>query len=317
MTSENSSKVPHSARFAILMACYNGEKFIAAQLESIRMQTVARINVWASDDRSSDETVRILQDWGEHWDKGRIEVLNGPRKGSAENFRSLIVNDAIDAEYYAFADQDDIWDADKLEKAQIWFNSRRNSGPAIYCSRTRIVDVDGAFRGLSLLFRKPPAFRNAIIQNIAGGNTMVLNRAARDLIAAASRRTGFEFHDWWSYMVVTGAGGEVFCSSEPLVSYRQHGGNLVGNNNSWKDRLARIRLMLAGGYRHQNQGNILALEQCADLLNASAHKTTAQFKQCREAGFFGRLAAFWRSGIYRQTARGQAGLVMAVILKRL
>ena len=85
---------------------------------------------------------------------------------------------------------------------------------------------------MSPLFRRPPSFRNALVQSLAGGNTMVLNRPARDLVALASRRARFVSHDWWAYLLVTGAGGAVHYSAKPLVRYRQHAHNLVGANTS-------------------------------------------------------------------------------------
>ena len=104
--------------------------------------------------------------------------------------------------------------------------------PLLFCSRTLTITESGTPVGMSPLFRRTPSFRNALVQSLAGGNTMVLNRAARDIVALASRRARFVSHDWWAYLLVTGAGGVVHYSAKPLVRYRQHAQNLVGANTS-------------------------------------------------------------------------------------
>src|SRR5690606_26251104 len=100
----------------------------------------------------------------------------GPGRGFSENFRSLIKRPAETA-FLAYADQDDVWKPDKLSAA-IARIEQAGPGPVLYCSRTELIDQDGAPLGMSPLFSRPPDVRNAILQSIAGGNTMVMNRAA-------------------------------------------------------------------------------------------------------------------------------------------
>ena len=102
------------------------------------------------------------------------------------------------------------------------FRSSADDVPALFCSRTRIITAEGEPAGFSPLFSKKPSFRNAIVQSIAGGNTMVMNRAARDIMLEASRRTGFVSHDWWCYLILTGVGGIVHYSPTAKIGYRQH-----------------------------------------------------------------------------------------------
>lgn len=302
---------------AVLVAVFNGEAFLEEQLDTLARQSVPRVDIWASDDGSSDASPATLERVARRWSKGSFHILNGPGQGFAENFRSLLTNPAIEADYFAYCDQDDLWDADKLARARAWLDQGDVSEPRLFGGRTRIVDAHGAVSGLSPLFRKAPSFRNALVQSIAGGNTMVFNRAAHDLMATAARRAPFVTHDWWAYQIVTATGGTCRYDPEPATSYRQHGQNQIGENDSWAARLKRVRAMLDGTMVGWNARNIAALEACGEFLTPEAIEILAHFRTMRTGNLVLRLAALARSGIYRQTALGQIGLVAACVLRRL
>jgi glycosyltransferase involved in cell wall biosynthesis len=308
---------PPGKRVAILLAVFNGEDFLASQLETLARQTVAKLDVWTSDDGSTDSSRDILKRFATDWTKGSFRILNGPRAGFAENFRSLMGNREIEADYVAFCDQDDLWDEDKLADAISWLEKQGDECPSLFCTRTRTITVEGKEAGFSPLFMKPPGFRNAIIQSVAGANTMVMNRAAWDLVREASRRTAFVSHDWWCYLVVTGAGGLVRYSPEARIGYRQHQGNLVGENNSWRARMSRLRHLMKGRFARWNEQNLAALSVCEDLLAPDARETMRLFAAARTGGLPQRISALLRAGLYRQTFFGQVGLYVACILKRL
>ncbi|MCO5159996.1 MAG: glycosyltransferase family 2 protein [Mesorhizobium sp.] len=304
-------------RVAILACVYNGERFLAEQFASLERQTVPDIDLWISDDGSTDASLDLLATIGAGWRKGAFTLLRGSGKGFAENFRSLMVNDDIAADYYAFCDQDDIWAPDKLEAAIAWLAQQPADRPALYGGRTRTVDIAGRPVGFSPLFAEPPSFRNAIVQSIAGGNTMVMNRAARELMAEASRRSGFVSHDWWCYMMVTGAGGAFRYSPEPRVDYRQHVGNLVGSNDGVRARLGRSGFLLGGGFARWTDRNLAGLQACRDLLSEDAREVLDRFVALRKMWLPWRLFELWRSGIHRQTRKGQASLYIASAINRL
>ncbi len=304
-------------RVAILLAVYNGERFLQEQIDALANQTWPSIDVWASDDGSSDGSAAILKRAAATWSKGSFRILSGPAMGFAENFRSLIVNDAITADHYAFCDQDDIWDPHKLEIAIAWLGQHNSSSPRVFCSGTHLTTAEGVVTGHSRNFSMPPAFRNAIVQSIAGGNTMVMNHAARAVVAEASRRCSFIAHDWWTYIVTTGAGGVVHRSAKPLVRYRQHGNNLLGENNSWGAQWVRLRQVTAGRYSRWNEQNLEALDRCEDLLTEDARQVVRLFSAARSGGLGDRVRSLAKSGIYRQTIMGQLGLWVACVLKRL
>lgn len=303
--------------FVVMMAAFNGMRFLESQLKSIVDQAPGDIRLLVSDDGSTDGTRVFLDGLADRWPKGPVAVIDGPRDGFAENYRHLILNSPEDGDLYAFSDQDDLWMPDKLSIAADWFGRIDNTVPGLFCSRTQIVDEQNRVIGLSPLFDTAPSFKNAIVQSIAGGNTMVLNRAARDLLVESCRRTGFVSHDWWSYLLVTGAGGKVCYWAEPQVRYRQHDGNLVGANASWKARMARLVLMAGGRFARWNEVNLKGLLACRDLLTDEARAIVTEFEALRRETMLVRMKRLARSGIHRQTTLGQLSLFAACAMNKL
>ena len=151
------------AQVAILMCTRNGEAFLGQQLESIADQTHTNWRLFVSDDGSTDQTKEILKRFAEtHYQSTTIR--NGPGKGVCVNFLSLATDPSIDADYFAFSDQDDVWHEDKLHRALTWLATISGDVPGLYCGRTELVSTDGRSYGLSPLFTRPPTFRNALVQ---------------------------------------------------------------------------------------------------------------------------------------------------------
>ena len=309
-------RLQSDAPVTVLMATYNGAAFLDEQVRSIAAQTgVGRIDMRVSDDGSTDGTLEKLADWARRWNRGQFEVAAGPGKGFAENFRSMAANAGAIEGFAAFSDQDDLWHADKLASALALLDPR--AGPAVYLSRTRLVDVTGRHLGESPLFARPPSFRNAIVQSIGGGNTIVFNRPGFDLFAESARRTGFVSHDWWAYMIVTGGGGTAVYDPVPHIDYRQHGSNLVGANNDWPARLDRLRRLLAGRFADWTVQNLAALDTCRDLLTAESRQIVDDLKAIRAARLPDNVRRLRRLGLYRQTTLGNLGLAVAVAIGKL
>ena len=192
---------------AILLCSYNGARFLREQLDSIYTQTHTNWKLWVSDDGSNDGTLEILSEYRETWGADRLEVVRGPCRGFSANFLSLVCRPEINADFFAYADQDDVWKPEKLARGLDRLGHLAEHGPALYCARTRLVDEQGATLGLSPLFTQKPDFRNALVQNIGGGNTMLFNSAARRILMAAGPNLDVVAHDWWTYLAVTAAGG--------------------------------------------------------------------------------------------------------------
>ncbi|MBV9955570.1 MAG: glycosyltransferase family 2 protein, partial [Pseudolabrys sp.] len=218
--------------------------------------------------------------------------------------------------YYAFCDQDDIWDADKLSSAVAQLEQAGAAAPAMYCTRTRLIDETGRDLGLSTLHARRPSFANALVQSLGGANTMVFNRATKKL-AAEIGAIDAASHDWWIYLLTTAVGGVAIYDPEPHIGYRMHGINIVGSNTGFFERSVRIRKLFSGQLRQWTDAHLAALHSLRSRMPAGNQTTLDRFTHARQAAILPRLCGFLKSGIYRQTALGNAGLAFAAVFKKI
>lgn len=303
-------------KVAVLLSTYNGARFLVEQLESLLAQTHRDWIIYASDDGSSDSTLAILCTYQGRLGKERLIILSGPRQGFAKNFMSLVKSPLVTADYVAFCDQDDVWLPNKLERSLEFVKVVPAEVPALYCSRTHLIDEGGNTIGFSPLFSKPPSFANALVQSIAGANTMLLNRAALELLRRTDDNAVIISHDWWTYILVSGCAGKIFYDPEPSMLYRQHGSNLSGSNSSLRGRAVRLREMLKGTFRCWNDSNLDALGPFRSGIAEKCQSTLLYFESARNVGFFRRLYLLRKAGVYRQTSFDNIGLLVASIIKR-
>jgi hypothetical protein len=308
---------PSVPKVAVLLCTMQAQHFLAHQLNSIATQTHPAWAIWASDDGSDDHTHAILEYYQSHWGEDRLSIHAGPAVGSTANFLSLTCRADIDADYFAYADQDDIWEADKLERAVAWLKTVPDNVPALYGSRTLLVDARNQHLGYSPLFTKEPSFRNALVQSIAGGNTMVFNRAARDLLKRAGEDVEAITHDWWAYMLVTGCGGVVHYDPYPTVRYRQHNNNQFGSNQTVAAHALRAKLLLQGRFRGWVDANVRALQRVQHLMTPENQRVLQDFNTARKRWLGARLVGLKRTRIFRQTTLGNLGIVAAALINRL
>ena len=312
-------KAPGDMSVAVVMATYNGATRVREQLDSYLIQTHMPALILVSDDGSSDGTEAIVRGFAAEHPELPVEFLSGPRKGAAQNFLSLLrrVPDHIDA--VALSDQDDVWLPDKIQRGLCAIADVRNPQSAIlYCGRSWECDENLRKRSLSRGLRRPAGFRHALVQNLAGGNTMMLNHAALELVQNASHEARkVVVHDWWLYQILAGAGGQILFDDAPLLLYRQHSRNLIGANRGLQAKIKRGRLLLSGRFRYWNTVNISAL-------NASAHRLTPQnrqilrvFAEARNGSLLQRLLMLRQTGVYRQGLQGSLSLYLAALLRRL
>jgi hypothetical protein len=305
-----------SLKVVILLATRNGAEFLQDQLASYRAQTHSNWELLVSDDGSTDQTVAIINQFATRVPQ-RVVVRDGPRQGFWQNFISLVRSDDIDGDLFAYSDQDDIWLAEKLANAVSWFESCRDEGPALYFTRTELIEEDGTTAGFSPMFTRPPGFQNALVQNIGGGNTMVFNRAARSALRATPADAALVSHDWWTYQVVTGLGGIARYDPSPSLKYRQHGQNLVGANTGLRARLARLSAFASGRVVMWNDVNLKVLDRMRDMLAPQNAVVFDRFSKARQVSWPRRLWLVWRSGVYRQSVVENIGLYIGALFGRL
>lgn len=208
----------------VLMSTYNGAKYLDKQIESLIKQRYAISCILIRDDGSSDETLSLIKDYEQKYDM--IKLITGKNVGSTRSFLELI-NIAPSFDYYAFCDQDDIWDDDKLQIAIDNLEKLPSNVPNMYFSNARLVNAQGEY--LYVWHKQKFAKQNkfaALLENKATGATMVFNKVALEYVKDRCY-DGVKHHDWWMYLI-TKFFGNVIYDERPHINYRQHDGNVVG-----------------------------------------------------------------------------------------
>lgn len=209
-------------KIAILMSTYNGEKYLNEQLESIYMQDVdAKITVYIRDDGSRDRTIEIIEFWA---DKLDIVRFDGENVGPACSFWKLFKLKEVEADFYAFCDQDDIWDSNKLQTGVRALNGLDEE--ALWCSNCRVVDQNGRIIDDSM-YDYTPDF-SIISQFVCGttqGCAMMINDKLRKHILQ-SEIESIPMHDF-VVMTYAIARGKIYYEKNPTFSYRVHNDNVV------------------------------------------------------------------------------------------
>jgi hypothetical protein len=245
----------------------------------------------------------------------QIRVLPGPRLGFVRNYLTLLRHLPLQGGYVALSDQDDIWLPGKLRRAM---DALANiDGPAIYCGARYIWQPSQNLRRTSAPLCHAPTFRNALIENVASGNTIVINPAALDLVRQSPPAADLVFaHDWWIYLLVTGAGGQVIYDPVPQILYRQHARNLVGAGEMSVNRIAARYAVLTGAYRDRVMRNLAALEASSHLLTSENREILDQMLLAQRTIWPIRSWKMARLGLYRQERLSQLGYWGALAFAR-
>jgi glycosyltransferase involved in cell wall biosynthesis len=304
------------------MAVYNGAAHLAAQLDSFAVQTDPDWDLIASDDGSQDCGLALLAEAAACWQEGpaphRVTILQGPRRGLVRNFFHLIASLPEGTDLAALSDQDDVWFPEKLARARAALAGLPEGQPGLYCARSLICDADLRPWRPSRLFHRPPSFRNALVQSVGGGNTMMLNRAAIDIVRQAVTEAGeAAVHDWWLYQIVTACGGTILRDPAPVLHYRQHGGNAIGANTTARGRLHRMLFIMGRRFAAWNEVNLRALSASRHRFTPEASLVLDHYARARQGRLWGRLRALWASGVYRQNRTGTLALFLACLAGRL
>jgi glycosyltransferase involved in cell wall biosynthesis len=271
-------------KVVVLMSTWQGERFVEEQLRSILQQLPESGSVIVRDDGSTDSTAARVEALADP----RIRVIRGENIGFARSFFRLIHEAPDDADVVMLSDQDDVWLPTKIPRA-VEHLAKHESRPALYFSRLRLVDEVLNPIGESPPWPRGPSMRNALVQNIAAGCTMAINRAGLALARAHGDLARVHFHDWWLYLVFS-ALGEVVADPEPTILYRQHAGNVIGTGPRIGRHLATLRFI-----RKTNWLDVM-YRQAANFVATHGDKLDSQERRFierhfgRDAGSMLRLA---------------------------
>ena len=303
----------------ILLCTFNGATHLQQQLESFLAQDHDDWSLWISDDHSTDTTRRILQEFMLSNPDRDVRLFDGVGRGHAANYLSLLCRPELPTNcFVALSDQDDVWLSDRLSRGLARVTSceaDHGDVPVLYGSRTRLVDEALAPMGLSRALQRPPSFGNALVQNVMAGNTLLMNPAALELVRHAGPGPDVPFHDWWLYLLLTGAGAQVVFDDQPTVLYRQHARNALGTPNTLRGSMKRLDMVRKSIFQQSINRNLAALEQNGGLLTPQ-HRQNATIMAQRDQG--SRLRALrdiWRAGVRRQ-GRFQSLFVFWAMMRR-
>jgi glycosyltransferase involved in cell wall biosynthesis len=219
------SKPNTGPHITVLLATYNGSRYLPAQLDSLARQTVRPDRIVVRDDGSSDNSLVLVQEWAQLHGVA-CQPVTGPNLGPARCFLTATAL-AEDSDIFFFCDQDDVWLEDKIERAVDWLNRSGSGKPSLYASRLEVVDQDLQ----SLRKSESPmhlSFASAICESLLTGCTMAFNNEFRGLLCGSIPETVL-MHDWWCYLLASGVdGATLYYDDRPSILYRQHSSNAVG-----------------------------------------------------------------------------------------
>ncbi len=218
----------------ILLATFNGEKYLAEQIDSILSQTISDWRLLIRDDGSSDQTEKIIKHYVKQFPYKIIHILDTDiNLGVTRNFERLM--EYSTAPYIMFCDQDDIWNPDKIETSLYKLHTMEeqygSNIPLLVYTDLSVCDEEGILMANSFWKYQgsdpflPLDYAKALVQNNATGNTFIFNRMLCD--CALPFPPDAVMHDWWSALIALYLGKIDYITNQTL-RYRQHSTNVSG-----------------------------------------------------------------------------------------
>ena len=217
----------------VLMSTYNGEKYLNDQIDSIISQKGNfRLSLIVRDDGSSDDTTEILN---EYQKRQVLKWYQGSNIGPANSFMDLLYN-CGNFDYYAFSDQDDVWNNDKIESGIETIKSIRR--PCIYYCNAKLVDNKLNSLG-TLLYKKGRSLSKLayLCSGCVIGCSMLMNNELVNIVRSNSKPLAIDFHDKYLSRICVATDGIILYDPKPHFKYRQHGDNVLGIKTNIIDKI--------------------------------------------------------------------------------
>lgn len=231
-------------RILVIMATYNGEKYLSEQMDSIFNQKEVTCSVLVRDDGSKDNTLSILKNYQRDQD---LTWYQGSHAGVADGYYELMEKASSGEffhsfDYIAFSDQDDVWDNDKLITAAVALRKMSDNRPALYYCGQRLTDEKLNIIGDHTLNSERSLKTRFVLSDFAGC-TGVFNKKL--LLEVVSYKPKYMLmHDSWILRVCLAIGGTVIVDPEAHMCYRQHGNNTLGLEHSLRADLKQVNQYL-------------------------------------------------------------------------
>jgi len=262
-----------SPSITVLLATYNGARYLPEQLASLAAQTLRPDRLVVRDDGSTDDGLRVVRDWGETQGIPVQWVPSTQRLGPAQSFLAALRAVGV-CDVTLFCDQDDVWLPHKVERAARALATAPAGTPRLYASRLEIVDQTLAPLGLSPMPRHL-GFETIACESVLTGCTMAFNAPLAHLLASPPPDF-MVMHDWWSALLAAGCGDIVY-DPEPTLRYRQHASNTLGAGPTGLRKLqARLATFLGPDSAQRSRQLRELLRLHAAVLRPSARRLAEQ-----------------------------------------
>ena len=295
------------ATVRILLATYNGEKYIEEMVESILSQDYTDWQLVLSDDMSKDGTPAILDQYARQYPDRITHYRSGLHFGNAQGHFLHLLSQFPDAPYIMFCDQDDVWHSDKISKTLGKMKEIEEAGkPALVHTDLRVVDaalqeMGPSFLAYSGIRGDRIQLKQLLVQNVVTGCTTMVNRELALLSNSHKPEGKILMHDWWLALTASALGTIGFLN-EATIDYRQHGNNTVGAKNT-KSPAYILKKIRNDGVRkamEQTYNQAETFLTCfGDLMDQEQRQVVKAYGDLAHKGGMARRAAFVKGGYYK------------------
>ena len=284
-------------RVEILLSTYNGEKYLKEQLDSLlRQDGIENIKISIRDDGSTDNTCEILKVYEERYN---FNVTYGINIGVNASMTELLKNADETFDFFAFCDQDDVWNDNRVSVAISALKRRSNEKPLLWGCMEQLSDENLHAISMMPIPEHLGNFYNAIVQNKLYGHTQIFNKPMRNLILRVPANVIY-MYDWIAYILAS-TFGEVLYENRCLGKYRQHGDNAIGCElKRFSLMKKRLKRLLTNDYKRVSIQMACIYEIFYNKLNEGQQKELRRFLNSRQ-NFFKRLLYIFITKIKRNT----------------
>ena len=269
----------------VLLAVYNGEKYLREQIESVLNQTVTDIKILIRDDGSVDASCELIDEYCSKYPQKIFKIDGLPTGSAKQNFAELLKQ--CDSDYIMFCDQDDVWLPNKVEKTLEAIKANDNGGktPVLIHTDLKVVDnnlniISPSFFEFQRLYQDNITLSKLLVQNYVTGCTVMINRALAQICGEVPKEC--IMHDWWLALVAQ-LFGKIICLKQPTMLYRQHSDNQVGAKASYGIALIKRKLKTINQVKNNYNATYLQadllLKHYADSINEEQLKILQIYKK--------------------------------------